>query len=639
MRKLFLTLLALNFLPLQAQQIDLAHPQDYSPYIFGHNLEHTRSAIMGGISAQMLRNRKFAGKSMANVGLSTRWSPVGERVLYMKSNADAYTRHICLPNMRRVNEIGCQIIQNLAPGQAAGMEQGGLALAEGRKYELRTVTRVSAPLSLRVELVDHSGSHVYAAHTLSLSPGKEWVTHTFHLTPSATDPDATIRYTFTEAAELSFGALSMMPADNFHGMRRDVVECLKQMGPRLIRWPGGNFAGEYRWKDGFLPSDERAPLQAFWEIETQPHSDGYDYHEINTDDFLALCREVGAEPLLTINLAWQSPEESAQWVEYCNGAADTEYGKIRAERGHPEPYNVRYWSLGNEMGYGHMEGPNGPDAYTDYARRHAEAMLRVTPQLHLFASGPYPHDEWARKSASAMSDHVKNFSLHGYFGPTAYSGGGLHYSTPEDTRATYEAIVKSVFGARNHAQNMRRCLDATGQKLHISFDEWNQWFAWYRPSCVAEGIFTARMLHFFLNESNALDIPVACYFQPVGEGAILIDGQGSRLTANGQMFALMRAHQDGRLCPATENDDLSTAATLRGDTLTLTLINAEYDRERTFSFPLRGKVLRSECYISADVRPHTYFAAEQLQVDAQRRSTSCTLPPHSVGLIVMKVKK
>ena len=73
-----------------------------------------------------------------------------------------------------------------------------------------------------------------------------------------------------------------MPKDNFHGMRRDVVGLLKQIGPRLIRWPGGNFAGEYRWKDGLLPSDQRAPLQAFTEIETQPYSDGYDYHEIDT---------------------------------------------------------------------------------------------------------------------------------------------------------------------------------------------------------------------------------------------------------------------------------------------------------------------------------------------------------------------
>lgn len=638
MRKTAFALCLACLLPASGQQIDVTTTEDFSPYIFGHNLEHTRSAVMGGLSAQMLRNRKFAGKPMANVGVCSRWFPIGRRVFYMKSDWDAYTKHTCLPGMRRWNERSAQVIANLAGGETAGMGQQGLSVVEGKAYELRTVTRVNAPLRLRVELTDRDGTRVYASHTLSLSPGEEWVTSEFDLTPSATDAEAAIRYTFTEQAELTVGALSMMPKDHFHGIRRDVVECLRQIGPRLIRWPGGNFAGEYRWKDGLLPSDQRAPLQSYTEIETQPHNEGYDYHEINTDDFIALCREVGAEPLLTINLAWNSPEESAQWVEYCNAPADTEYGKLRAERGHPEPYRVMYWSLGNEMGYGHMEGPNGADGYTEYAKRHLEAMLKVTPGLNLFASGPYPNDDWARKSAAQMADHVKYISLHGYFGPSAYGGGRLHYTTPEDVRRTYEAIVESASHARNHARNMRRSLDATGEKLHISFDEWNQWYAWFRPSCVAEGIFTARMLHFFLNESNALDIPVVCYFQPVGEGAILIDRQGSRLTANGQMFSMMKAHQGGRLCRVTENDDNSTAATLRGDTLTVTLINASYDRERDFDFPLRARLMEATLYSSDDVRPYTYFSESPMEVSVTKRNIHTTLPPHSTAILRLLLK-
>lgn len=90
---------------------------------------------------------------------------------------------------------------------------------------------------------------------------------------------------------------------------------------------------------------------------------------------------LSAQPMLTLNLAWSSPEESAQWVEYCNGSADTEYGRRRAENGHPEPYHVRFWSLGNEMGYGHMEGPQGSSAYAELAQRHVDAMLAVSATL------------------------------------------------------------------------------------------------------------------------------------------------------------------------------------------------------------------------------------------------------------------
>jgi alpha-N-arabinofuranosidase len=469
---------------------------------------------------------------------------------------------------------------------------------------------------------------------LPLAPAQDWVISEFTLTPQEGDEEADIRYTFTEQAELTIGALSMMPQDNFHGMRRDVVDNLKEIGPRLIRWPGGNFAGEYRWKDGLLDVDQRAPLQASMEIETQPHSDGYDYHEINTDDFIALCREVGAEPLITINLAWESPEESAQWVEYCNGGEDTEYGKMRAERGHKEPYNVRFWSLGNEMGYGHMEGPNGPEKYTEFALNHADAMLKVTPDLELFASGPYPNNDWAQKSAAKMADRVKYISLHSYFLPK----GGFHYTTPEGIKTTYENIAASAMNAGQYARRMRNCLDETGHKLHISYDEWNQWYSWYRPSCVGEGIFAARMMHFFLNYSNELDMPVVCYFQPVGEGAIIIDRLNSRLTANGQAFSLMKAHQDGKLCKVTDNEDLSTVATIRDGVLTLTLINEKYDEERTFSFPVKATLKDAVVYSSDDVTPYSYFSGSPLQVKCDQENVRTVLPSHSIALIRLNIE-
>ena len=89
----------------------------------------------------------------------------------------------------------------------------------------------------------------------------------------------------------------------------------------------------------FLHPDRRAPMEGYMENETQPFTHGYDMHEIDTDDFIALCREIGAEPFLTINAAWDSPEVCAAWVEYCNGPAESKYGRLRAQRGHPELYS------------------------------------------------------------------------------------------------------------------------------------------------------------------------------------------------------------------------------------------------------------------------------------------------------------
>ena len=627
MKKILCVIIALGCLyGTKAQVIDVKSARDFSPFVFGHNLEHTRAAVNGGLSAQMLRNRKFAGKPSKNEGVAADWKGLGEKVFYY-TNARGYVTHIGNTGMSRGNELNSQIIQNLIEGQVAGICQDGLSVKKGETYVMRTVTKVSRPLALKVELTNREGTKVYASRSIQLKPAEDWVVNEFEMTPSSADKDAWVRYSFDKKAELVFGALSMMPKDNFHGMRPDVVANLKAIGPRLLRWPGGNFAGEYRWKDGLLPVDQRAPMQAAMEIETQPYTYGYDFHEIDTDDFIALCQEVGAEPMLTINIAWNTPEESAQWVEYCNGGEDSEYGKIRIERGHKEPYDVKYWSLGNEMGYGHMEGPNGAEGYAALAGKHADAMLKVTPDLELCSSGPYPDDIWAEHSAAPLAGKVRYISLH------HYSGGSKHFTTPEDIRNSYEAIVGSVQGNIDQALKMRKSLDATGKELHISYDEWNQWYSWYRPSCVTEGIFVARTMHFYINASNDLDIPIVCYFQPVGEGAILITPEGSRLTANGQMFAMMKAHQDGKVCEIADNEDYSTAASIKDGVLTVTLVNVSYDSDRVFSFALKGKVKDAILYSSDDVTPHSFFKESPLEVTAKRKSISTTLPPHSAALI------
>ena len=623
---------------------DTKHTVPLSPYVFGYNLEHTRSAVggAGGLSAQMLRNRKFAGKPAKNSGVAAEWTVVGDRAFFQTGGRACYTRHIGCERMRRGNELQSLSVQNVHGGPC-GIAQGGLCLAAGGTYELRAVTLCSVPVTLAAELTDRDGVVVYARREISLVPGG-WQTSEFTLTSSASDGEASVRFVFSERAEVIFGALSMLPAGHFHGMRADVVKLFKELGPAVIRWPGGNFAGEYRWKDGLLPSEMRGPLQAATEIETQPHSNGYDYHEISTDDFVALCREVGAEPFLTINLAWNSPQDSADWVEYVNGSPDTEYGKKRAENGSPEPYHVRFWSLGNEMGYGHMEGPMGPEDYAALAEEHIAAMRGVDPEIELFSSGPYPNDAWAEKSAAKLADTVRYVSLH------HYAGAVMDYTSPEKIAETYRAIVSASAGARNHTRNMRACLDRQekGKTLLISFDEWNFWYAWYRPSCVGEGIFTAKTLHMLLEESAPLAMPFCCYFQPIGEGAILIELDSARLTANGQVFSLLKDHRGGALCPlapcgaaqAARADDGEILATVKDGVLTVTLVNDAYDEPRGFRLGgCAGEVTDAVLLSSDEVTPHSYFTASPLEVTSTSDGSGlcAVLPPHSVGKITVRM--
>ncbi len=611
--------------------IDINGAIELSPYIFGHNLEHTRSAVggAGGLSAQMLRNRKFAGKPQKNLGLAAEWEPIGEETAFFQMNfRPSYTKHIGCEKMARQNELSSQSIQNLT-GDVCGMAQRGLYAEKGAAYEIRAAVSCKSAAALRFE-IRSSGGRTLAGHTADIGPG-DWNTLSFILTPDETCRDAGLYITFTEKTEVVFGAVSMMRADSFHGMRADVVEALRRIGPTIIRWPGGNFAGEYRWKDGLLPCDMRGPLQSNMEIETQPHSFGYDFHEISTDDFIALCREVGAEPFLTINLTWNSVRDSADWVEYCNGPADSEYGAKRAENGHPEPYNVKFWSLGNEMGYGHMEGPNAPSGYAALAGEHAAAMKEKSPDITLFSSGPYPNDDWARDSAAALYPETDHVSLH------HYSFTALDYTTPEKTEETYKAIADSVFPAERLISDMRRSVDRFCDKIRISFDEWNFWYAWYRPSCVGEGIYAARMLHMMMYKCPENGADVCCYFQPVGEGAILVRPDGVSLTAIGQMFELMRAHQGGRLCPVGKDDDHCAAATIKDGVLTVTLINADYGEDKTFSFACSGEITDSVLLTSDSVMPHSVFKEAALDAGLSDGCVTAVLPPHSAARITVKI--
>lgn len=303
--------------------IDLKTTSTVSPHLFGHNLEHTRASIMDGLSAQMIRNRKFAGAAARN-GVALDWEGIGECVYFANehrlpgSNAnEAYVCHYAHNGMWRRNECQSQMIQNPIPNQVSGIRQKELFLQKDRSYPFAVVVKVQQPLDVRVALTNADGTQIYAETVFPVQPVlakedaqeevDEWQRFETILTPGVDDAHAVISITYTEQAQLLIGAVSMMPDNHFHTMRRDTVEKLKEIGVRLLRWPGGNFAGEYRWQDMFLHPDRRAPMEGYMENETQPFTHGYDMHEIDTDDFIALCREIGAEPFLTINAAWDSP--------------------------------------------------------------------------------------------------------------------------------------------------------------------------------------------------------------------------------------------------------------------------------------------------------------------------------------------
>ncbi|WP_226482663.1 alpha-L-arabinofuranosidase C-terminal domain-containing protein [Natrinema amylolyticum] len=194
------------------------------------------------------------------------------------------------------------------------------------------------------------------------------------------------------------------PDDHVATADPEIVDLLSELNLSVLRWPGGNFVSGYHWRDGVGPIEERP-------TKPNPAWDALETNLFGTDEFVALCEAVGCEPMICLNAGSGTPEEAARWVEYCNGSTDTEMGALRAEHGHPEPYDVTYWEVGNEL-YGSWQiGWTTPAGNADRYRRFKTAMEAVDDSIEVMACGNR-HTDWNEpllaelESTDWLTDHV-----------------------------------------------------------------------------------------------------------------------------------------------------------------------------------------------------------------------------------------
>ena len=623
-----------------------------SPLLFGHNLEHTRRSIWQGLSANLLQNRKFCGEP-THEGVPLHWYAVGlDRGLFrLQGTLDAYTAHegVDLVTQNCDQSVQRQLIELCRPGKPCGMGQEGLHLLEGVQYELRVALRSDDARPVRLRIANQAGRKEYWSATVDVQPG-DWRPFKHVFAMPADDARARFEITFDAPGTLYVGAAALLPANHFHGMRRDVIERLKEISVPLLRWPGGNFAGEYRWKDGILPVDRRAGLKSVTDF-TLRFTDNYDAHEIGTDEFIALCRELGAEPFITTNASLDdAPQDAADWVEYCNGSAETKWGKIRADRGHPEPYGVKYWSLGNEMGYGHMKGANDCQSYCELARTCSVAMRKVDPTIHLTGSGTW-FKGWIDRVPAWSYEDYDSISFHWYVKPAPESCLG------EKGKQSMQAAARLATRQWNVARETREYLDAhlpPGRTMAISYDEWNIWYAWYRVPMAAEGIYAAGFLNTFCREAARHGITMGAFFEPINEGAILVHPDRADLTPMGQAFALMKAHQGGKLLPlaATGGDDdidATASASADGKGVCVTLVNRNIDSlcgvklDLSKALAAEGGTVRQEALAALTLltprekqEPSQAFRVQTRVLPMRQGAVRLHIPPFGIALVKVK---
>ncbi|KZT57195.1 glycoside hydrolase family 51 protein [Calocera cornea HHB12733] len=247
-------------------------------------------------------------------------------------------------------------------------------------------------------------------------------------------------------------------ADPETGFRKDVLEVIRSLRVPIVRYPGGNFVSSYRWQDGIGPRElrPRRPELAWL---------GEESNQFGTDEFMQWCKEAETEPYICLNMGTGTLEDALGWLEYCNGTSNTYWANQRRKNGHPEPYKVKYWSLGNEV-YGPWQV--GQMSATDYAKtafQWAKALKLLDPSIELVACGETGYAAWDGEVLNTLAPMIKYHSLHQY---TISAGDHMvNVTGPAGAEKGIE-ITKSLIDLARIANNVE-------EDITICFDEWNVW--------------------------------------------------------------------------------------------------------------------------------------------------------------------
>ena len=309
------------------------------------------------------------------------------------------------------------------PTVRAGIAQDGYYVKTGVHYRLRLHAKSTGPVRGWAVLRDSQGAIAKVAlGNLTAS----WNPVEVMLDASRSSQDATLALDFQGPGTVWFDRVYLIGDDAVLGLwRPDVVEALQQLHPGVIRFGGTSVEG-YEWEQTIGGWDSRVPFTTYW--------GGLELNFVGLDEFVQLCRHVGAEPLICVRWTGKSPADAAAEVEYLNGAANTRWGAVRARNGHAEPYGVKYWQIGNEVG-GHE--------YTQSIAAFARAMRAVDPAIKLISS--YPSHETVDLAGEWLD----------YLAPHHYDFGDL-----TDITSQFDTFRQQI-------------LQAKGRDIRVAVTEWN----------------------------------------------------------------------------------------------------------------------------------------------------------------------
>ncbi|OGX82846.1 alpha-N-arabinofuranosidase [Hymenobacter coccineus] len=337
-------------------------------------------------------------------------------------------------------------------------------------------------------------------------------------------------------------------------IRLDIVEALKKINVPNLRWPGGCFADTYHWHDGVGPTAQRPKMLNLWWGNT------LEDNSFGTHEFLELCQLLGTTPYLAANVGSGTVQEMSNWMEYLNSNEDTPMVLERRKNGHPEPYKVSWWGIGNESwGCG---GNMTAEYYTDVYKRYATfAHDYPGTRLKKIVSGANGDDvHWTETCMKNIPlNQMWGLTLHQYTLPTGSWSGSKGKATG--------------FGEDMYFSTMRNCLKMDAivtkhsaimdkydkdKKVALLVDEWGVWTDvepgtnpgfLYQQNSLRDALVAGTTLNIFNNHCDRVKGANLAQAVNVLQALVLTDKEKMLLTPTYHVFDLYQVHQDAEYLP------------------------------------------------------------------------------------------
>jgi alpha-N-arabinofuranosidase len=467
-----------------------------SKYIYGQFLEHGGDIVNTGVWAELLADRKFyypvsatapqppqpmgnaAGNPRFRRPITRWWAPIG--------GDDAVTMD------KKAPYTGDQTpLVKLDAKTPHGIAEAGIVVRKGEAYTGRIVLAGAPGTVVKVTLIWGNAAAERQTVTLALLTSA-YRKFPFKFQAQGDTDDARIEIAATGTGSFHVGAVSLMPADNVEGFRAEVINALKQLHSGVYRFPGGNFVSSYEWRNGVGDIDKRPPiLDTVWNA-VQPN-------DVGTDEFLTLCRLLGVDPYITVNAGFGDAWSAKELVEYTNGAITTPMGKWRAANGHPAPYNVKLWGVGNEPWGDYQMGAMSLPQFELKHNLFAKAMKSVDPTIKLIAGGAMPDvmegadqakringqyvpdylsaADWSGQMLKNCLDNIDMLSEHYYASGTEHTDMKLGKKVPINPPLSFiewqRAPAVQVRAKYEHYQEYLKLIPALRAKpVPVAIDEW-----------------------------------------------------------------------------------------------------------------------------------------------------------------------